>query len=177
MHTRTCFVTNRTAYTSALNRTTRSGSIAEGLDHGEGDDEIFYGNEKVVLFMHLAFGRSAPRYCMRDHDANQQADLGIDGKSESPSQVTPGKRSHDSVTNEGLKEAFATIVPKSTEEKKALEENRRRDSAMAEYFNEQKKLTTFEMREKKVFFCKNNCNLKIYRVNYDLNIKKFTIKF
>jgi hypothetical protein len=136
---RTLFSELRTQYTIFSTRFHASGQVAEGEDHGEGDDDFFVNyvrGDIVFFYMHLLFKGKAPRYCLRDLEASQKSDVGC---SDNVSVLTSsGKKRAASEDREMFQEMF-----------QRTEVENDRDKAMGEYYtsltrsNELDSLSTF----------------------------------
>jgi hypothetical protein len=118
----------------------KSGQIAEGADHGEGDDEIYYTHaaaldkefkwsRNVFLYIYLVYGRSPQQWYMRDLPRNLQLDVGIKESTAVPSssQVSRQRKKESQVDYPSLKEALAP----SDVEVKLLEAQLIRENAAA----------------------------------------------
>ncbi len=125
---RALFTDVRTKYTKLNANYKASGQLQEGLDHGDGDDDFwlnFCRQDPVYFYVHLAYGRCPPSYCMRDMDAAQQCDEGIPGARAllvaNGSEETPKKRSDNGFTKADFLEIVQTAM--TTKLSKAAEAN------------------------------------------------------
>jgi hypothetical protein len=116
--------------------------MQEGEDHGEGDDDMFENycrGDKLILFIHLAYGRQPPRFCMRDLELTQQCDVGIEQRS-APVNVSSRdkdakgkKRTIHDLTQDDL-ESIMGERALTTEELAAIVASTERDNAMKHFY-------------------------------------------